>query len=278
MMNSPKFRRTWPCLAAAAIGGLAVLPAANAADEKKTAPSLSADDRKLAEDNQILPLPGEVLAVMKAQKAADWDAAAKSALSMAAPDGKMDSAEAAARLGVRVADAFLAIQSENQPLMEKCAGEILAAATKLGASKETLASGEQIRDLAAAGKWTEIVPLLDSTYQGAVDAMEELGDDESASIAGAAGWLRGIQIYCEQLAASYTADTSKALRQAELVETVAGKVKALPGSVKSKAPVAGYLDAFAKIKPLIDVGQDAVIEKESVEKIAALAKAAVEGK
>jgi hypothetical protein len=269
-------RWTWPCLAAVALGGLAVLPAAP--EKEKAAPTLTDDDRKLAEENQILPLPGEVLAVMKAQEAADWDAAARSAMSMAAPEGKMNSVEAAARLGVRVADAFLAIQSENQPLMEKCAGEILAAATKLGASKETLASGEQIRDLAAAGKWTEIVPLLDSTYQGAIDAMEELGDDESASIAAAAGWLRGIQIYAGQLAASYSEDTSKALRQAELIDTVAAKVKALSGSVRNKAPVAGYLDALAKIKPLVDVGQDATIKKETVEQIAAIAKTAVEGK
>lgn len=276
MMNSPKLRWTWPCLAAVAVGGLAVLPAS--AEKEKAAPTLSDDDRKLAEENQILPLPGEVLAVMKAQQATDWDAAAKSALSMAAPEGKMNSVEAAARLGVRVADAFLAIQSENQPLMEKCAGEILAAATKLGASKETLASGEQIRDLAAAGKWTEIVPLLDSTYQSAIDAMEELGDDESEAIAAAAGWLRGIQIYAGQLAASYSEDTSKALRQAELIDTVAGKVKALSGSVRNKAPVAGYLDALAKIKPLVDVGQDATIKKETVEQIAAIAKTAVEGK
>lgn len=262
-------------MAAVALGGLAVV---TAAEKDKTAPALSADDRKLAEENQVLPLPGEVLAVMKAQDAADWDAAAKSALEMAAPQGKMNSAEAAARLGIRVADAFLAIQSEDKTLMEKCAGEILEAATQLGASKEVLASGEQIRDLAAAGKWNEIVPLLDATYQGAVDAMEKLGDDESASIAAAAGWLRGIQIYAGQLAASYSEDTSKALRQADLVATIAGKVEALPAAVKAKAPVAGYIEAFGKIKPLVDVGQDAVIKKESVEQIAAIAKAAVQGK
>ena len=262
-------------MAAVALGGLA---AVSAAEKDKTAPALSADDRKLAEENQVLPLPGEVLAVMKAQTAADWASAAKEALGMPAPEGKTDSAQAAARLGIRVADAFLAIQSKNQPLMEKCAGEILDAAAKLGASKEVLSSGEKIRDLAAAGKWNEIVPLLDSTYQGAVDAMEKLGDDESAAIAAAAGWLRGIQIYAGQLAAAYSEDTSKALRQADLVTTVSGKVEALPAAVKGKAPVAGYLAAFAKIKPLIDVGQDAAIGKDCVEQIAAIAKAAVEGK
>jgi hypothetical protein len=258
MMNSPKSIRARRWLAALALAGMVAVPAAA---KDKTAPTLSDDDRKLAEENQVLPLPGEVLAVMKAQDAADWDAAARAALAMKGTDGSMNSVEAASRLGIRVADAFLAIQSENQELMEKCAGEILAAATKLGASKEVLSSGEKIRDLAAEDKWNEIVPLLDSTYQAAVDAMEELGDDESASIAAAAGWLRGIQLYAGQLAGSYSKDTSKALRQADLIDTVAGKVKALPAPVRAKEPVSGSLEAFAKIKPLVDVGQDAAIEK-----------------
>lgn len=258
------------------IAALAVLALGSArAADAKPEPKLTADDIKLADKDAVLPLPGEILSVMKGFKPADWKGAAAAAAKTPAPADKADSSATAARLGTRTADAFLAIEAQDSDLLDKAAADILAAATKLGATKEILANAELIRTAAAAGKWVMVVPLLNQTYHDARKAVNDIGNKDGVAIASAAGWLRGLDIYASELATKYSDKASKALRQGDLAGKLLVNLEAMPATTKSKPNVDELIKALTTIKPLVSVNTEATVPQPVVQQIAAAAKAAV---
>ncbi len=274
-MMKPK---QWTYMAAAAALQVTLL-CAQPDKEKETAPSgpkpepvLTAEDRESALKLEILPLPGEILSVLKQAKAADWAPAAEKARKPSELSSAKDSRLAAIALGMRVADAFLAIQAEDVKLLDQAAVEIFQAAAKLGATEEVLSQAAQVKSLAAAGKWRELTGPLDTTYQQAVKAMEDLGDTDSASIALTAGWLRGLDIFASQLSTSYSADASKALCQASLLETLEKKLASLPASTKEVAEIATMSKGLTALKPLVSGTGTEPVSEDTAKKIARIAK------
>ncbi len=280
MKPSLSNRNLWRYLAIAAALQAGHLPAQenDAPAKPKAPPTLSAEDRKSSLKMEILPLPGEILSVLKSAKTADWAATAEKARKPSELAGSKDSRLAAIGLGVRVADAFLAIQAEDAKLLDVASIEIFQAAAKLGASQEVLGHAAEIKSKAAAGKWKELTEPLDLTYQDAIKTMEELGDTDSASIALTAGWLRGVDIFASQLSAGYTPEAGKALRQISLLETLEAKFNALPQATKDTAEIASLGKGLAQLKPLVSVAEDATVSEEATKKIAEIAKGALPDK
>ena len=274
-MNKPKY---WTYMALAAALQTSLL-CAQAEKEKEAAPPgpkpepvLTQADRDSSVKLEILPLPGEILSVLKKATATDWAPAAEKARKPSELASAKDSRLAAIALGVRVADAFLAIQAQDVKLLDQASIEIFQAAGKLGASDEVLGQAAQIKALASAGKWKELTGPLDTTYQQAVKAMEDLGDTDSASIALTAGWLRGVEIFADQLSASYSEDASKALRQISLLETLEKKIAALPATTREVPEIASMTKGIAALKPFVSVSETAAVSADSARKIAGIAK------
>ncbi|MBX3743156.1 MAG: hypothetical protein KF712_19380 [Akkermansiaceae bacterium] len=242
----------------------------------KAPPSLSAEEKQAS--LEILPLPGEILSVLKTAKAADWAASAEAARKSSELAGSKDSRLAAIGLGIRVADAFLAIQAEDGKLLDVASIDIFQAAAKLGASEEVLAHAADIKAKAAAGKWKELTGPLDLTYQDALKTMEELGDTDSASVALIAGWTRGVEIFAGQLSKSYSPEGGKALRQVSLLETLEAKFNALPQATRDTPEIASLGKGLAALKPLVSVAEDATVSEEATKKIAEIAKGALPDK
>lgn len=243
--------------------------------EAKPEVKLGADEIKLADQQFQLPLPGEILSVLNGVSAADWSKAAEEANAGSSSSDKPDAIESAILLGARTADAFLAIQAKNSALLNKASSDILGAATKLGASKEVLASAAAIKENSDAGKWDAIFPLLDGTYSAAYAAICEVGDMDSASIAAAAGWLRGLEIFTAQLTSHYTEKSAKALRQGELVSDLLAKLSQLPAGTKTKPRVKALIDALTTVKPLVSFDQQATASEAVVKQLLDAAKSAL---
>jgi len=242
----------------------------------QTPPTLSAEERQSS--LEILPLPGEILSVLKTAKAADWASAAEEARKSSELAGSKDSRLAAIGLGIRVADAFLAIQAEDAKLLDVASVDIFQAAAKLGASEEVLGHAAEIKSKAAAGKWRELTEPLDLTYQDALKTMEELGDTDSASVALIAGWTRGVEIFAGQLSKSYSPEAGKALRQISLLETLEAKFNALPQATRDTQEIASLGKGLAALKPLVSVAEDSTVSAEATKKIAEVAKGALPDK
>lgn len=277
-----KTTNVWLCTAMAVALQSSLLPAqpeGDGQDKPKSPPAaLSADEKQQALKLEILPLPGEILSVLKSAKTADWAAAAEAARKPSELAGSKDSRLAAVGLGIRVADAFLAIQAEDVKLLDAASLEIFQAAAKLGATEEVLAHAAEIKSLAGAGKWKELTEPLDLTYQDAIKTMEELGDTDSASIALISGWLRGVEIFAGQLSKSYSPEAGKALRQISLLETLEAKYNALPQSTRDKEEISALGKGLSALKPLVSVAEDATVTEEATKKIAETAKSALPAK
>ena len=256
--------------------GLSAIAHGWSQDAKPAAPAktqeLTAEDIKIAEDNYMLPLPGEIMAVLGKIGDEHWKKAA--AALHARPAGPQDTDSGrAARLGVLVADAFLAVQAQDASLLEKISQEMLELCRKLGASDAIIDSGKKITETAAQGAWKEVMPLLDLVQGETLKALGDVGDKDSVAIATAAGWLRGTELYAEALAANYSDRGSRALRQGGLVGYLSGQLADVSGTAKGKPVTSALADALAKIKPLVSVGAKDAIAQDAVTQIGAAAKA-----
>lgn len=249
-------------LLAAAIGS-SVLFAQETA--KPPAAKLSLEEMK--DSTLIIPSPGEILTTLKDAKDSDWTSAADAAAKAMTPAKDMDTTRAAVILGQSTAYAFLALQAKNADLLEKCSARILDSAKKLGASEEVLAKGKTISDLAASGKWADAYPLLDGVFLAAQSALKEIEDEDSLTIASASGWLTGISIFANQVAAGYSESGGKALRQGDIVKTLLVKLNALPEATKQEDSVKSLIAAFTQLQPLVTVDKDAAVADTAVKTI-----------
>jgi hypothetical protein len=244
---------------------VATLPAKEGQSQVKEISPITADEVRLADENEVLPLPGEVLGVLKTRKPADWDAAVKDAMALPPLPADAGMVAVAVRLGVRTADAFLAVEAENSALLEKAMGEMLVTAEKLGAGDAILAIGKEMKGKAAGGEWQEVLRLLDSAHTLAIEAVEKVGDDESVAVAAAAGWLRGAQIYASVLSGDYSEEASKALRQPNLVARLVGRLNALPKQGQENPAVASLRDNLESIQRAVDVPTKDSIPQDRVQ-------------
>lgn len=262
--------------AMAALPGLPALAQEKGA-KKERSDKLTADDIKLAEKNTALPVPGEILTVLG--KAGDdrWKETAATLRKAAAPATENEAARAA-RIGVCVADAFLAIQARDKDLLSKTSTEILELAKKLGASAPLLEKGKQIVDLAASDKWPLVLPLLDEVHLETLKVLTELGDEDSVTLALAAGWVRGTELFATALGSSYDETASKALRQGGLVDYLLSRMAKLSDSTKAKPEAKALTEALTKLKPLVSVDQKSTVSKDAVAQIAQAAQAGLAAK
>lgn len=253
--------------------GLAALLAAGIcssvlfAEETAKPPAAKLSLEEMNGSTRIIPSPGEILTTLKDAKDSDWTAAAEAAAKAMTPVKEMDTTQAAVILGQSTANAFLALQAKNSDLLEKCSARILDSAKKLGASEEVLAKGKTISELAAAGQWADAYPLLDGVFLAAQSALKEIEDEDSLAIASASGWLTGISIFSNQVAAKYSEAGGKALRQGDIVKALLANLSALPDSIKQEAAVKTLTGAFTGIQPLVTVDKDAAVAEASVKQV-----------
>lgn len=262
-----KFRRS----AAAILLGLGLagtsgtVPAAEKEQE-----NLTAAEMNLASKNEIIPQPGEVFSVLSSVDARSWEPQAESTLKAIQPLGELTTTEAAVILGRRSADAFLAIQARNKDLLKVCFEQILESGRKLGAADTLLDKGQSVMELAEDGKWNEVAGALDGLQLEIETAMAAVDDTESAAIAGAAGWIRGLAIFTNQLAVDYSPEASRALRQDQLAQSLETGLQGLPESIRTQLAVAEMIRQIDAIKPLLDISQEGTVDVENVKKIAEL--------
>lgn len=270
----PTFKTTHllPLLTAGIYATLA--PAQDAPATKKENPPLSADEIKLAQENTLLPMPGEVLTTLAKAGDAKWKELAGQ-LQGAGGEEPSDDATRAVSLGTSVAEAFVAVQAQDDVLLSTLSQRILRLARQLGASEPLLATGEKITERAKAGAWAEVLPLLDEVQGETITALEELGDKDSATLALAAGWLRGTQLFATAAEASYSKAVGSALRQGDLVDGLLSRMANLSDKTKETASAQAIQKGLEAVKPLVSVAQDAEVSQEAVTKIIAGVKDAL---
>ncbi len=246
------------------------MPAAQAQDPEK-APF----DPKNAVDGGLgMPSPYDKflgLAQLAEGADIDWRATFNAVAADIDPDEWQDASVAVPLvLGLRIADGIMAIQARDAEFLGQCASDIEKLAPKVGVGDAELERARKVRTLANEGDWLKVFMELGFLQQ---DILKTLARDESnrGDLVVASGWMQGARYSTSVVLDNYSDAASNILREPKLVKAIADKLATQPDSVKEHPSVAKMLAAIPQIEKIVDVAIDALIAKEDVQKINALA-------
>lgn len=227
---------------------------------------LTPDEKTRFSENILLPSPAEVFVALGRMGEADWNAAASY-------NKKYDYANNLSRalnLGVRAADGFLAIQAKDKTRLGEMITVIMTLAEELLVQKTLLEKSKTFEDLAKQERWDEVRKELDR-LRGDVEAeMRRLGDEDTALLVSAGGWLQGLKATTKVLSARYDESASSVLYQPRLVDYFAGKLGKLNPETQNHPAIRILMARLPEIKSLIDVGFQRPVPKESMARLNAI--------
>ncbi len=220
-------------------------------------------------DNYILPPPEEVFNALRSVSKVDF---AKLAASFGKDPNSSKSkftndASKAINLGMRVADAFIAVQAKDAQALRRASDVIEVLSLELSADLALKSKIAVANKLAEEGKWTELRTILESVR---VDVLEELRknkDQDSVALATVGGWVRGLNIATMALSETFDADATKLLRQPMLVAYLKKQLESLGAKAKSAPFVSKFIGQMDAIGKLTDIPDGKTLPKEDVQKL-----------
>jgi hypothetical protein len=273
-MHRVTHRRLNLILLSFSLAGAALLqaqnpPAAPAGSQPKPPPDqtkLSADFLKSAE--VLVPSPSELMAGLKDANITHWGEAAKLVETGSASLrlNKADKPTKALNLGVRFADCFVAIQAKDKNTFLEAVVVAKSLAEQLGVGSALAESGKEVEKLVRAGDWPGTLEQLDILRDEALRTMQG-SDQDSATLATAAGWVRGLHFVTTVLNGHYSDQSSRILRQPDLAAHLKGAVAQLSPASKDHPKVKEMGAKLGEIEKLLNVQQGSAVSKDAVGKI-----------
>ena len=181
----------------------------------------------------------------------------------------------ALNLGVRVADAFVAVYAEDKSNLQTQSDAIAKLSESLGAGAIAAPFKQEADELIKGGKWKELRTMMDNLYfqlqpQG---AEADQGDQTISALTAAGALLEGLSVVSTQLSQSYNKEGSNLLSQGELIENTLDKLNDL-GS--SDALVNETKTGLQSILSTLSGAKDANITQDQATKISTIAKGVIQ--
>jgi hypothetical protein len=172
-------------------------------------------------------------------------------------------------LGIRVADAFVAIQSEDAASLGKMSGSIVTLAGKLGVEQTVLSYSDSINALVRTAKpeWSLVRTRVEDMRSGVTQTMKKLDDEAVVTLATVAGWIEGLRIVTKALDANYSEAGAKLLRQPYMIEYYKGQLNKLPAEAKKLESVIAISSKIDEIKKICDVKKGKAVSKDDLKKL-----------
>ena len=214
---------------------------------KKVA-ALSLSEMESAESQYLVPSPGEVLSSLDKLDRVPWS-------QLASYDLKADYDDKYARalnLGVRVADAFMAVNAEDAGKFGEMSTIIFDLAREIGLGDVLESQRSELDNLASQGKWEELKAALDNVQTDVKDEVQAMGEDELIVLASIGGWIEGMAAVTAHLEENYSAENATLLQQQELVAYFLQKLESMQGPAKEHPLVVQSETTLSAVLPMIE--------------------------
>lgn len=222
-------------------------------------------------DTFTVPTPGELLAALNKQGKPNWLAQFRKPI----PTAYTSRAQIALNLGGLLADGYIAVEAEDAQQVKNTGKDIISLAKALGVSQNIISRGNSISEFAGRNDWNALKEELEATQNEVRAAMLEQHDRELAILVSLGGWIRGTEAVSAWVAANYTPESAKLLRQPALVHYLRGKISELPAKVQEEPLVQAMNSKLREMEKLVAFPRDATPSVEDVKKLHAYASAAV---
>ena len=198
-------------------------------------------------DSLTIPTPGEFFAAMDAAGRPAWGQQVRSG-SPSAPDSRP---RIALILGTLVADGYVAVEAQDGQAVKNIGKEIISLAKKLNVNQSVLGRAKSINDFAENSDWNALREELEATQNEVKLDMAEQKDDRLVTLVTTGAWIRGVEIVSGIVAAAYTQEGAKLLRQPAIIEYLIDQLDSLPAATRDDSSVKAVREGLKNAVPLI---------------------------
>lgn len=226
--------------------------------------SLSEAEKKEFSLNVALPSPAEMFLAIDRLGETDWNAAAVFNERYDYQDNYMR----ALNLGVRSADGLVSILAEDKTKLGRVIVIVITLAEELQVQETILDRSKAFEDLANEGRWNELRDELDALRYLIEMEMDQLGDQDVATLVRVGGWLEGLRVTSQLLAAGvYPAHSSSILYQPNLADYFEGQINGMEPEAKQIPAVQAILKALPELRQLVNVGYRKPVPAENIKRL-----------
>jgi hypothetical protein len=134
--------------------------------------------------------------------------------------------------GVLIGDGFLDVEGEQNKDIEPLGRELIRRAKVLGVEQRVSRHSRKLLDLAKQNDWERLRKELIVTQEDVEKALLELRDEPIVHLLSLGGWIRGLQIAAASVAANYSPERAKTLRNLELLDYYLDRLTTLSPRLK----------------------------------------------
>jgi hypothetical protein len=143
-----------------------------------------------------------------------------------------DRSKYALSFGVLIGDGFLDVEAEENKDIEPLGRELIRRAKVLGVEQRVSRHSRKLLDLAKQNDWDRLRKELIVTQEDVEKALLELRDEPIVHLLSLGGWIRGLQIGAASVAADYSPERAKTLRNSELLDYYLDRLSTLSPRLK----------------------------------------------
>ena len=232
--------------------GASLLPSIATSGEAKSSQLVLSDFPGALVDKVVVPVPGEIFAVMDKLGAPNWSRE----LRETGAEVPTDRIILSLSFGATIAEGFLAVQAEEAEAVKDLGRRLLKLASALAIEDRVLPHYQSIIDATDAADWRKVRGEIDRTQQTVREAMVELRDDELATLVSLGGWLRGTEALTSLIAAAYSSDRAELLSQPDLVRHFVESLSEMSETVQAHKDIAALAEGLVVIHEAMAVEAD----------------------
>ncbi len=214
----------------------ALLAAAACASADQTPQPLDEEQVRSSEfaEGFSVPSPGELFAAFDKIGKPDWAAFARKQ----GPTHHTSRPLIALNLGVRLADGFLAVETQDRQQVKNIVTEIKLLAKILGLEQEFMGRSNSITAFADNRQWDALNEELEAVQSEISSVMGGRRDEDLATLMLLGSWLHSVEIASAVVSTGYTIEGAKILRQPAIGGVFAARLAAMPYKFRIVVPIA----------------------------------------
>lgn len=209
---------------------------------------LSLEEMSAAKDQYLVPSPGEILSSLDKLDRVAWG-------QLASYDTKADYDDKylrALNLGVRVADAFMAVNSRDASKFGEMSTVVFDLAREIGLGDVLEGKRGDLDNLAAEGRWDELKAALDNVQNDVRQEVKAMGEDELIVLASIGGWMEGLRVVSAHLKDHYAVDKAELLGQARLIDYFLSEIQEMPEDAQSHPTIEAAHKSLDRLAPVLN--------------------------
>ncbi|MBU1612209.1 MAG: hypothetical protein KKC99_10230 [Proteobacteria bacterium] len=236
------------------------------------AETLSEAEKKEFAQNLALPSPAEMFLAINRLNDADWSKVAGSSPRYDYGDNYVR----ALNLGLRATDGLVAILSKDKAKLGEVIVVVITLAEDLMVQDTILDRSSTFEQLANEGRWSELRDELDSLRYLIEMEMDQIGDQDIATLVRVGGWLKGLTATAGLMKKQHYSDNvTSILYQPNLVDYFTVELANMEPEAKANPLAQALMKALPKIRALVNVGYGKPVPDKNIEELHRLGSALV---